>query len=121
MRAMPAPPDYDLIVVGATGRNGFDRELLHWIADFADTLDDITSGAFLLGGVHRCTRTLARFVGCGWQPLATTLLPDMPRDGDETTALIERFVTRLTALTNAAVEVRLQATPLGVRTTHFDA
>ena len=121
MRAMPAAPDYDLVVVGATGRHGYDRDLVRWIADFAEILQDITSGAFLFGGVHRCTRTLAQFVDCGWQPLATTLLPDEPHKGDETAALIERFVTRLAVLTHAAVEVRLQATPLGDRTTRFDA
>jgi hypothetical protein len=120
MRAMPAPPDYDLVVVGMTGRHGYDREVLRWLADYAPVLDTITSGAFLLGSTRRCVRSLVRFAECGWQPLETTALPDLPLGRDDN-MLIERFVKRMTALTNAAVEVRLQATPLGHRTTHFDA
>lgn len=98
LRAMPAPPDYDLVVVGATGRLGYDRDLLRWIGDFPELLAETPSGAFLLGGLHRCSRTMARFLHRGWQPLASTVLPDTPHDGDETVALIERFVPRLTAL-----------------------
>jgi menaquinone-dependent protoporphyrinogen IX oxidase len=102
MHAMPAPPDYDLVIIGATGRLGYDRDLLRWISDFSELLDDMPSGAFLLGGLRRCTRTMARFLRCGWQPLASTLLPDTPHEDDETVALIERFVVRLIALSEVA-------------------
>lgn len=99
--AMPTPLDYDVIVVGLSGRAWFDRPLLHWIAGFGEDFNVVTIGAFVIGSARRGARSIAKLAASGWRPIATTVLPDRRHGDGETTALIERFVTRITLLSRA--------------------
>lgn len=96
--AMPAPPDYDLIIVSVTCRPQYDRPLYRWIRDFASNLDELIVGAVVMGQGRKCTRALAQLSRCGWEPPAMTALPDHARVPGEALALIDRFVHELTSV-----------------------
>ena len=99
--AMPTPFDYDVVVAGLSGRPWFDRPLLHWIEDYSDDVGPATIGAFVIGSPRRGARAIAQLAAYGWQPLATTVLPDHRYAAEDANALIQRFVTRLTLLSRA--------------------
>jgi hypothetical protein len=100
-RAMPTPMDYDVVVIALSGRLWLDLPLLHWIEDNGRQLSPTTIGAFVVGNSRRGARSIARLAQFGWQPLATTVLPDHRYAADDATALIDRFVTRLALLSRA--------------------
>jgi hypothetical protein len=99
--AMPTPADYDVIVAALSGRPWLDRPLLHWIQSYGNASSLATIGAFVIGNARRGARSIAKLTDFGWQPLATTVLPDHRYAAEDATALIQRFVTRLTLLCRA--------------------
>jgi len=100
--AMPTPMDYELVVAGLSGRPWFDRPLLRWIEEYGRDFDS-TIGAFVIGNARRGAREIEKLASYGWQPLATTVLPDHRYAAGEANALLQRFVTRLTLLSRVRI------------------
>jgi menaquinone-dependent protoporphyrinogen IX oxidase len=58
--AMPAPPDYDMIVIGMTGRRMRDRNMRHWLELYQPEISDIPSAVFVVGTRAALSRTITR-------------------------------------------------------------
>lgn len=58
--AMPAPPDYDMIVIGMTGRRIRDRNMRRWLALYQSVLADIPSALFVVAARPALGRTVTR-------------------------------------------------------------
>lgn len=58
--AMPAPPDYDMIVIGMTGRRLRDRNMRRWLELYQPELSDIPSALFVVGPPTVLGRTITR-------------------------------------------------------------
>ncbi|NVB79832.1 MAG: hypothetical protein HOV81_15660 [Kofleriaceae bacterium] len=58
--AMPAPPDYDMIVIGMTGRRMRDRNMRRWLALYRSVLVDIPSALFVVAARAVLGRTITR-------------------------------------------------------------
>ena len=58
--AMPAPPDYDMIVIGMTGRRLRDRNMRQWLALYQPELSDIPSALFVVSTRAVLGRTITR-------------------------------------------------------------
>ena len=98
--ALPAPPDYELVVVGVTARRISDHAILRWIESVAEQLADIPSAMFVVRswrfsprGLKRLTRALT------WHPLIVQVFP-AERYAQEVTA----FCARLAMLVACALE-----------------
>jgi menaquinone-dependent protoporphyrinogen IX oxidase len=91
--AMPAPPDYDMIVVGMTGRRIRDRNMRRWLALYESVLADIPCALFIVAAPAILGRTVTRVLR------GIRLLPvivDVFADDDEYVAA--RFASRVAQL-----------------------
>jgi hypothetical protein len=58
--AMPAPPDYDMIVIGMSGGRFRDRNMRRWLTLYRSVLLDIPSALFVVASPGVLGRTITR-------------------------------------------------------------
>lgn len=91
--AMPAPPDYDMIVIGMTGRRIRDRNMRRWLELYESVLADIPSAVFVVAARAILGRTVTRVLrGIHLLPV----IVDVFAEDDELVAA--RFASRVAHL-----------------------
>lgn len=99
--AMPAPPDYELVVVGITLRRLGDHAVMRWLESVTAELHDIPSALFVVRSGRSPARLIERVAhSLGWRPLIVHVFPPLSQSAGSAHA-IDHFVARLHELVAA--------------------
>lgn len=91
--AMPAPPDYDMIVIGMTGRRMRDRNMRRWLALYRSVLVDIPSALFVVAARSALGRTITRVLQS--IELMPVIVDVFPRDDEYVASQFADRVARI--------------------------
>ena len=73
--AMPAPPDYELVVIGMTPNRLGDHALSRWVELYATRLAEMPSALFIVAPARRVAHVLGhRMRSLVWHPAATIVI-----------------------------------------------
>lgn len=98
LHAMPAPPDYELVVVGITLRRLGDHSMMRWLESVTSVLHDVPSALFVVRSGRSPARLIERVAhSLGWRPLIVHVFPPMTQAAGCAHA-IDHFVSRLADL-----------------------